>query len=49
MKVNEGDDLAELLRKAFAMKRLVLIECPIDYSPNYETFSKELSNIVCEI
>jgi len=49
MKVNEGDALSELLRKAFALKRLVLIECPIDYSPNYETFSKELSNIVCEI
>jgi len=49
MKVNSGDDLSELLRKAFAMKKLVIIECPIDYSPNYETFSKELSNIVCEI
>ena len=49
MKVREGDSLSELLMKAFAMKRLVVIECPIDYSPNYETFSKELSNIVCEI
>jgi acetolactate synthase-1/2/3 large subunit len=49
MKVNSGDDLSKLLRKAFAMKKLVIIECPIDYSPNYETFSKELSNIVCEI
>ncbi len=49
MKVNKGDDLSELLREAFAMKKLVIIECPIDYSPNYATFSKELSNIVCEI
>lgn len=49
MKVNEGDDLSELLRKAFAMKRFAIIECPIDYYPNYETFSKELSDIVCEI
>jgi acetolactate synthase-1/2/3 large subunit len=48
MNVKEGDDLSELLRKAFAMKKPVLIECPIDYSANYETFSKELSNIVCE-
>jgi len=48
MKVREGDNLSELLRKAFAMKTVVLIECPIDYSANYETFSKELANIVCE-
>jgi len=48
MKVGEGDDLSELLRKAFSLKTVVLIECPIDYSANYETFSKELSNIVCE-
>lgn len=49
MKVKEGDNLPDMLKKAFAMKRLVIIECPIDYSPNYETFSRELSNIVCEI
>ncbi|HEY6010105.1 MAG TPA: acetolactate synthase large subunit, partial [Nitrospirota bacterium] len=48
MKVKEGDDLSELLRKAFAMKRPVLIECPIDYSVNYATFSQELSHLVCE-
>jgi acetolactate synthase I/II/III large subunit len=48
MKVKEGDNLSELLRKAFAMKTVVLIECPIDYSMNYETFSQELENIVCE-
>ncbi len=48
MKVREGDNLSELLRKAFSLKTVVLIECPIDYSANYETFSKELSNIVCE-
>jgi len=48
MRVGEGDNLSELLRKAFSLKTVVLIECPIDYSANYETFSKELSNIVCE-
>ena len=48
IKVQDGDDLSELLRKAFAMKTVVLIECPIDYSVNYETFSQELANIVCE-
>jgi acetolactate synthase-1/2/3 large subunit len=49
MKVNEGDDLSELLRKAFSLKTVVLIECPIDYSVNYEMFSKELANIVCKM
>jgi len=48
IKVQHGDDLSELLQKAFAMKNVVLIECPIDYSVNYETFSKELADIVCE-
>lgn len=48
MKVKDGDNLSELLHKAFALKRPVLIECPVDYSVNFETFSKELSNIVCE-
>jgi acetolactate synthase-1/2/3 large subunit len=48
MKVGEGDNLSEFLRRAFSLKTVVLIECPIDYSHNYETFSKELSNIVCE-
>jgi acetolactate synthase-1/2/3 large subunit len=48
MKMTEGDNLSELLRKAFSMRTVVLIECPIDYSVNYELFSKELSNIVCE-
>ncbi len=49
MKVKKEDNLSDLLRKAFAMKTVVLIECPIDYSVNYETFSKELADIVCEL
>jgi acetolactate synthase-1/2/3 large subunit len=49
MRVREGDDLSELLRRAFSLNTVVLIECPIDYSVNYETFSKELANIVCEL
>ncbi len=49
MKVRQGDDLSELLRKAFSLKTVVLIECPIDYSVNYETFSKELAHIVCKM
>jgi len=31
------------------MMRWCFIECPIGYSVDYETFSKELSNILCEI
>jgi acetolactate synthase-1/2/3 large subunit len=49
MKVKEGDDLSKLLHRAFLMKKPVIIECPIDYSVNFEAFSGELENIVCEI
>ncbi len=48
MKVKKGDDISQLLRRAFLLKKPVLIECPIDYSVNFETFSGELENIVCE-
>ncbi|MBF0507284.1 MAG: acetolactate synthase large subunit, partial [Nitrospirae bacterium] len=48
MKVKEGDDLSAILRNAFELRKTVLIECPVDYSVNFETFSKELPNIVCE-
>jgi acetolactate synthase-1/2/3 large subunit len=48
MRMNKGDSLSELLRRAFASKTAVLIECAIDYSVNYETFSKELSRIACD-
>jgi acetolactate synthase-1/2/3 large subunit len=49
MKVREGDSLSDILRKAFSLKTVVLIECPIDYSVNYETFTKELGDIVCDV
>jgi len=48
MKVKGGDSLSELLLRAFSLKEVVLIECPVDYSVNYETFSKDLANIACE-
>jgi hypothetical protein len=35
--------------EAFAQGRLVVIECPIDYSVNYATFSQELAKVVCEV
>jgi acetolactate synthase-1/2/3 large subunit len=49
MKLRQGDNLSELLRKAFSLKTVVVVESPIDYSVNYETFSKELANIVCKM
>lgn len=48
LKVEEGDDLSDVLEKAFSLNELVVIECPIDYSVNYETFSIELGNLVCK-
>ena len=48
MKVNEGDDLSTMLNEAFSRNKPVLIECPIDYSVNYEAFSKEIENVVCD-
>lgn len=49
MKVNRGDALSDVLKRAFSLKKPVLIECPIDYSVNYETFSKEIENLICDI
>jgi acetolactate synthase-1/2/3 large subunit len=47
-RIRENDDLAEVLERAFALNKLVVIECPIDYSINYETFSIELGNLTCK-
>ena len=49
MTVKKGDDLAEVLKKAFELRKVVVIECPIDYTPNYEIFSKEIEDLVCEM
>jgi acetolactate synthase-1/2/3 large subunit len=49
MTVKKGDDLAEVLKKAFNLGKVVVVECPIDYSVNYETFSKEIEDLVCEM
>jgi acetolactate synthase-1/2/3 large subunit len=44
-KVTEGEDLEEVLEKAFSLNKVTVVECPIDYSVNYETFSIELRNL----
>ena len=49
MKAGMGDSLPGLLEKAFSYKKPVLIECPVDYSPNYETFSREIERSVCDL
>ncbi|RMF92633.1 MAG: acetolactate synthase large subunit [Candidatus Schekmanbacteria bacterium] len=49
LKVSRNDDIRDVLRKALNMNELVLVECEIDYSINYEVFSNELSQLVCEI
>ncbi|MGB9939507.1 acetolactate synthase large subunit [Methanosarcina sp.] len=47
-RINEDDDLAEVLERAFALNKVAVIECPIDYSVNYETFSIELGKLTCK-
>ena len=49
MTVKKGDDLSVVLKKAFELQKVVVIECPIDYTPNYGTFSKEIEDFVCEM
>ncbi|MGD0885803.1 MAG: acetolactate synthase large subunit [Thermodesulfovibrionales bacterium] len=49
IKVNEGDSLSEVLAMALSQKKPVLVECPIDYSVNYEAFSLEIEQSACEM
>ncbi len=48
MKVNEGDDLQEVLKKAFACDKPVVIDCPVDYNENVK-LTKRLGQLVCPI
>ncbi len=48
-RVERGFNLTEVLRKAFSLNEVAVVECPIDYSVNYDVFSEELSNLVCNI
>jgi len=47
MRVEPGQLLAQVLDRAFRMNQAVLVECPIDYSVNYDVFSVELGQMVC--
>jgi len=48
VKVREGDDLTKILQDAFALKKVVVVECPVDYSVNFEMFSRKLNDLACE-
>jgi len=48
-KVKKDDNLTDILRKAFSLNEVAVVECPIDYSVNYDVFSEELSKIVCNL
>jgi len=48
MRVEKGQSLTRTLSQAFALNQVVLVECPIDYSVNYEVFSVELGHLVCD-
>ena len=48
MRVEKGQSLTRTLAQAFALNQVVLVECPIDYSVNYEVFSVELGHLVCD-
>ena len=47
MRVERGDSLPQVLTRAFQSNEVALVECPIDYSANYDVFSVELGQIVC--
>jgi acetolactate synthase-1/2/3 large subunit len=34
IKVNKGDNLQNIFRKAFSFDRPVVIDCPVDYTEN---------------
>jgi acetolactate synthase-1/2/3 large subunit len=47
MRVERAGSLTRILTRAFAANTPVLVECPIDYSVNYDVFSVELGRLVC--
>jgi acetolactate synthase-1/2/3 large subunit len=47
VRIERGKSLARALEEAFSLNTVAVVECPIDYSVNYEVFSVELGNLVC--
>ncbi|UCC43716.1 MAG: acetolactate synthase large subunit, partial [Candidatus Zixiibacteriota bacterium] len=48
MRVNKGDNLREILSKAFECNRPVVIDCPVDYSENLK-LTERLGELVCPV
>jgi acetolactate synthase-1/2/3 large subunit len=48
IRVRKGDDLKQVLRRAFRSKKPVVIDCPVDYSENVK-LTKRLGSLVCPI
>ncbi len=48
IKVNKGDDLQAVLKKAFKQNKPVVIDCPVDYTENIK-LTKRLGQLVCPI
>lgn len=48
-RVQRAEDLAVLLKNAFNQERLVLIDCPIDYSDNLAVLTEELDKLSCPL
>jgi acetolactate synthase-1/2/3 large subunit len=48
-RVARNNSLEKILNDAFGTNQPSLVDCPIDYSQNYEVFSKDLKNLVCRI
>ena len=47
IRLERGRKLTQALAQAFELNQVVLVECPIDYSVNYDVFSSELGKLVC--
>jgi acetolactate synthase-1/2/3 large subunit len=47
IRLERGQKLTQALAQAFQLNQVVLVECPIDYSVNYDVFSLELGSLVC--
>ena len=48
LKVTEAGQFENTLKEALSLNKLVIIDVPVDYSDNYEVFSKELEQIICQ-
>ncbi len=47
IRMEKGQSLTRVLAQAFSLNQVVVVECPIDYSVNYDVFSVELGHLVC--